>query len=235
MVRDKCKHVVNESLSLGVDEGASFQVLDSVVEGDGDVEPALSVPCAGVDVPTVVAEVAITSDSTPNSLPCTFPNVCSLPTLKKNWKLPEKIEQAKLLITDENFTGPIPNDFFHVILPGCSLWDLNNVIKNSLVPINTSLFLIHIGYNKIENETNLKYLTTIYNKITAWNSANQIFFTALVSKSVNRDFARFNTFASKQLPNNFLNVLLQDDKYNNNTEKSELLFQKWCACLITKN
>jgi hypothetical protein len=153
---------------------------------------------------------------------------------KKLWKLPENLEFKKLLITDENFVGPVSLDFFHVTFPSCSVWDLYNVIRNSVLPKDLSLVLIHAGY-KTNSQNNLKYIKTIAEKVKNASPNAKLFFTSLVSKSVNADIARFNKICKEEYSDFFLDCDLREISFTTVQDKSEKLFVEWIKTLISLN
>jgi hypothetical protein len=153
---------------------------------------------------------------------------------KKMWKIPENFVEKKLLITDEKFVGPVPNDFFHVTFPNCSVWDLNNTVRNSVLPKDISLVLIHVGYKSC-NDNNLKYISTVAEKVKTSCPNAKVFFTSLVSKSVDVNIARFNKTCKDKYAEFFLDCDLREVNFTTDKDKSEKLFVDWIKALISKN
>ena len=153
---------------------------------------------------------------------------------KKLWIIPESFEEKKLLITDENFVGPVSLDFFHVTLPNCSVWDLYNVVRNSVLPKDLSLILVHVGY-KTKFQHNLNYLKTIADKIKVVCPNAKLFFTSLVSKSVDGDIARFNNWCKQEFSDFFIDCDLREVSFTTVEDKSEKLFAEWIKILISLN
>lgn len=154
---------------------------------------------------------------------------------KKNWVIPVILEHKKLLISDENFVGPVPSDFLHISLPNCSIWDLNNVLKRSSLDPNLSLIIFHIGYKSFSTNNNLNYIRTSLDKVKSTCPNTKVFFTSLVSKSFDSTLGRFNKFCQDNLADNFLDCDLKNISYNTDFEKSEKLFQEWFAKLNSLN
>jgi len=153
---------------------------------------------------------------------------------KKVWKIPANIEEKKLLITDDNFVGPVASDFFHLTLPKTSIWDLYNVFRNSNLKSDFSLILIHIGY-KSTSDCNLKCVRTIIEKLRLSHPNTKIFFTSLVSKLMDKYVARFNNYCKDNISDFFLNCDLRDISFESIEEKSGKLFVAWNSTLISLN
>jgi hypothetical protein len=145
---------------------------------------------------------------------------------KKDWVTPENISQKKLLFTDENFVGPVPNDIAHISIPRGTLWDLNQMLLKSVPKTDISLVLIHIGYNA--NKNPFKYIQPIINKLEKACPTTKIFFTRLASIDNNAD--DFNRVCKDNFDYYFLDCPLINTCHSIN-EQSECFFNEWMKAL----
>jgi hypothetical protein len=153
---------------------------------------------------------------------------------KKKWKIPSDLPHKKLLITDENFSTPMTSDFFHVILQRGSVWDLNNVIRNSTLNPDTTLILIHLGYKSV-SKSNLAYTQTVINKIKTSCPNTKVFVTKLIDLPGHDKTSEFNEFCKSKLSTLFLDVELEHTDATNCKTYSEELFRKWNSKLVNLN
>ena len=153
---------------------------------------------------------------------------------KKDWKVPENMEHKKLLITDENFVGPVSNDFFHLTLPKCAVWDLYNVIRNSCLKPDLSLVLIHLGY-KTNKDHNINLFRSIVEKIKTSCPNVKVFITSLVSKLMDKNVSFFNHFCKENYADLFLDCDLREVNFDTIQDKSEKLFLAWNNAVTALN
>jgi hypothetical protein len=154
---------------------------------------------------------------------------------KKHWRLPVISSFSKLLITDDSFVGPVSNDFYHVTLPEGSVWDVNNLIKYSPPSPGLSLVIIHVGLKSLQNPTSWSYVGTVLKKLKFSAPNAKAFFTGLFSKAVDTSVSAFNSFCKDKFPDCFLDSDLRLSPFSTEAEKSELLWQNWCAILLSLN
>jgi hypothetical protein len=145
------------------------------------------------------------------------------------------LEQKNVLISDEKFVGPVPSDFLHICLPNCSIWDLNNVLKKSSLDPNLSLIIFHIGYKSFSAKNNLNYIRICLDKVKSSCPNTKVYFTSLVSKSLDFTLGQFNKFCKDNCADNFLDCDLKNIAYGTDFEKCEKLFQEWSVKLNSLN
>jgi hypothetical protein len=151
---------------------------------------------------------------------------------KIHWKLPKNEEATKWLITDEQFLGKVPNDFFHVTLPGCNLKDLVNLFNCFEVHSHISLILIHVGYSGILKDHYLRYMSTVIKKVTTQCENASVFFTNLISERHNSKINLFNKTCREKCPHNFIEINFDNVTFSNEVEKFEKIFQEWMSELL---
>jgi hypothetical protein len=146
---------------------------------------------------------------------------------KKHWRAPDAMNSfKKILISDENFVTPVTSDFFHLILENGSIWNLYNVATNSQVNKEAVLILIHIGYKYVVLQ-NLRYITTIINKLKEKAPNAKILFTNLIQLPRYKHIDEFNKFCNEKYAANFLRSDIENADFSCKQSYSSKLFQNW--------
>ena len=163
-------------------------------------------------------------------------NLVSLNSVaKKLWRLPSSLTTSKLLVTDETFQGPVPNDFTHLIFPNCKIWDFYKIVTDSVIPNDLTLILIHLGYSSLNCSQTWAYVRTALNKLKLKCPNSKIFFTNLISSVINPDLDRFNKFCIESLDGHFINIDSRNLEFRDTLDKSEKLLQEWLNKITSLN
>ena len=145
---------------------------------------------------------------------------------------------TKLIVSDESLQLlALPSDVGHLIFNDCSISELNSIINRSKINDTDKVkqVVVHMGYHGIKHVNSKASVKTIVNKLKKTFPQAGIFITRLISKVSNVHINKFNQYCKDNLKEHFLDVSLNEDVFESDSDKSELLLVKWSEKIASLN